>query len=134
LIGSSHNRAPMPFNREIGNTIVYQATKPANWQPGDYTKWTEPITSPNNDFGNYKILILFIRKTNNKNFQVQKQDLSSSSSFIVPNSNNSTIYKTPSQSIQRLSSTSSQNPRGVDSLSMRMLNSNLSEIQGSESF
>jgi len=52
----------MPFNREIGNTIVYQATKPANWQPGDYTKWTEPITSPNNDFGNYKILILFIKK------------------------------------------------------------------------
>ncbi len=52
----------MPFNREIGNTIVYQATKPANWQPGDYTKWTEPITSPNNDFGNYKILVLFIRK------------------------------------------------------------------------
>jgi hypothetical protein len=30
----------MPFNREVGNTIVYEAAKPTNWQPGDYTKWT----------------------------------------------------------------------------------------------
>jgi hypothetical protein len=64
--------------------------------------------------------------------QDKNQDLLSSSSFIVPNSNNS-MYKTPSHSVQRLSSTSSQNPRGVDSLSMRMLNTNLNEVQGSES-
>lgn len=42
VIGSSHNRAPMPFNRGVGNTIVYQAQKPTNWQPGDYTTLNEP--------------------------------------------------------------------------------------------
>jgi hypothetical protein len=50
----------MPFNREIGNTIVYQATKPNNWQPGDYTKWTEPINNQTDGFGNNKILINLI--------------------------------------------------------------------------
>ena len=35
----SHNRAPMPFNKDVGNTITYQAAKPENWQPGDYTKF-----------------------------------------------------------------------------------------------
>lgn len=37
----------MPFNREIGNTIVYQAAKPNNWKPGDYTEWTSPSPSYN---------------------------------------------------------------------------------------
>ena len=29
----------MPFNKDVGNTITYQAAKPENWQPGDYTKF-----------------------------------------------------------------------------------------------
>ena len=32
----------MPFNREIGYSIVYQAAKPTNWRPGDYTEWASP--------------------------------------------------------------------------------------------
>jgi hypothetical protein len=40
-IGSSHNRAPMPFNKEVGSSIIYQSAKAANWQPGDYTKFGE---------------------------------------------------------------------------------------------
>ena len=60
----------MPFNREIGNTIVYQATKPNNWQPGDYTKWTEPINNQTDGFGNNKILInkIHSNKINNTKF------------------------------------------------------------------
>lgn len=50
MIGSSHNRAPMPFNREIGNSVVYQAAKPNNWQPGDYTKWTNDNESNQNNY------------------------------------------------------------------------------------
>jgi hypothetical protein len=42
-IGTSHNRAPMPFNRQVGNGIDYKAAKPTNWQPGDYTQWTSPM-------------------------------------------------------------------------------------------
>lgn len=33
-IGSSHNRAAMPFDARVGNEMTYQAAKPANWQPG----------------------------------------------------------------------------------------------------
>ena len=40
-IGSSHNRAAMPFNREVGNTIEYKAAKPSNWKEGDYKKLME---------------------------------------------------------------------------------------------
>jgi hypothetical protein len=32
----------MPFNKDIGSTITYQAAKPDNWQPGDYTKFVAP--------------------------------------------------------------------------------------------
>ena len=39
-IGSSHNRAPMPFSRDVGTKVEYKSAKPTNWQPGDYTKWT----------------------------------------------------------------------------------------------
>jgi hypothetical protein len=41
-IGTSHNRAPMPFNRNVGTSMVYQAQKPTNWTPGDYTHLNEP--------------------------------------------------------------------------------------------
>ena len=42
------------------------------------------------------------------------------------------MYRSPSA--QRLSSqSSSHTPRGVESLSMRMLNANLNEVQGSNS-
>ncbi|CAF0715838.1 unnamed protein product [Adineta steineri] len=37
-IGSSHNRAAMPFDARVGNEMTYQAAKPSNWQPGDYTQ------------------------------------------------------------------------------------------------
>lgn len=37
-IGSSHNRAAMPFDARVGNELTYQAAKPTNWQPGDYTR------------------------------------------------------------------------------------------------
>ncbi|CAF1673317.1 unnamed protein product, partial [Adineta ricciae] len=37
-IGSSHNRAAMPFDARVGNEMTYQAAKPTNWQPGDYTQ------------------------------------------------------------------------------------------------
>ncbi len=40
----------MPFNREIGNSVVYQAAKPNNWQPGDYTKWTNDNESNQNNY------------------------------------------------------------------------------------
>lgn len=33
-IGSSHNRAAMPFDARVGNEMTYQAAKPSNWQPG----------------------------------------------------------------------------------------------------
>lgn len=33
-IGSSHNRAAMPFDARVGNEITYEAAKPTNWQPG----------------------------------------------------------------------------------------------------
>ena len=33
-IGSSHNRAAMPFDARVGNEMTYQAAKPTNWQPG----------------------------------------------------------------------------------------------------
>ena len=49
LIGSSHNRAAMPFNKEVGNTVVYQSAKPSNWQPGEYTKWTNNANQNNNN-------------------------------------------------------------------------------------
>ena len=42
-IGSSHNRAPMPFNKEIGSSITYQSAKAANWSPGDYTKFAKNL-------------------------------------------------------------------------------------------
>lgn len=29
----------MPFNKEVGSSTTYQAAKPDNWQPGDYTKY-----------------------------------------------------------------------------------------------
>jgi hypothetical protein len=29
----------MPFNKDIGSSTAYQAAKPENWQPGDYTKF-----------------------------------------------------------------------------------------------
>jgi hypothetical protein len=46
-IGSSHNRAPMPFNSAVGTTMDYKASKPENWQAGDYTKWTgDPQQQP----------------------------------------------------------------------------------------
>ncbi|CAF0767786.1 unnamed protein product [Rotaria sordida] len=37
-VGSSHNRAAMPFDARVGNEMTYQAAKPTNWQPGDYTQ------------------------------------------------------------------------------------------------
>ncbi len=46
----------MPFNREVGNSVVYQAAKPENWQPGDYTKLNEAINNNknfNNNYNNY---------------------------------------------------------------------------------
>lgn len=46
VVGSSHNRAPMPFNKNIGTSIVYQAAKPQNWQAGDYTRLNEPKAPP----------------------------------------------------------------------------------------
>lgn len=30
----------MPFNVNVGTTMTYQSAKATNWQPGDYTKWT----------------------------------------------------------------------------------------------
>lgn len=44
-IGTSHNRAPMPFNRNVGTSMTYQAQKPTNWTPGDYTRLNEPSPS-----------------------------------------------------------------------------------------
>lgn len=110
LVGSSHNRAPMPFSKEVGTTVIYQSAKPNNWQPGDYTKWTSNNGNTNltsNQYGS-------------------KPDLSSTSSFIHPNPNG--MFKSPS--VQKLSSSNSVSPRGADSLSMRMLNTNLNEVQG----
>lgn len=40
-IGTSHNRAPMPFNTRVGNGIDYKSAKPTNWTEGDYTKWSQ---------------------------------------------------------------------------------------------
>lgn len=127
IIGSSHNRAPMPFNREIGNTIVYQAAKPTNWIPGDYTEWAPPSPGynppPSPGLNNHS------HHVNGYNQFGSKPDLSTTSSFVIPagplNRSNS-IQKMPSQLKSSIS-----NPRGVDSLSMRMLNANLNEVQGS---
>lgn len=47
LVGSSHNRAPMPFNKNIGTSVVYQAAKPSNWQAGDYTRLNDPSYNNN---------------------------------------------------------------------------------------
>lgn len=41
-IGNSHNRAPMPFNRNVGSSVVYQAQKADNWKEGDYMHLNEP--------------------------------------------------------------------------------------------
>lgn len=32
----------MPFNTGVGSTITYQAQKPTNWTPGDYTRLNDP--------------------------------------------------------------------------------------------
>lgn len=47
-IGTSHNRAPMPFNIAVGNGVDYKSAKPENWKPGDYTKWA-PETAEKNE-------------------------------------------------------------------------------------
>ena len=63
-IGSSHNRAPMPFNKQVGNGIDYVSSKPTNWKPGDYTKWAnEPAAKEQRNF------IYFITLKNNKQCQ-----------------------------------------------------------------
>ena len=63
-IGSSHNRAPMPFNKQVGNGIDYVSSKPTNWKPGDYTKWTnEPGAKEQRNF------IYFISLQNNRHGQ-----------------------------------------------------------------
>ena len=43
-IGTSHNRAPMPFNKDVGSSVDYRATKPTNWKDGDYKKWINNST------------------------------------------------------------------------------------------
>lgn len=52
-IGTSHNRAPMPFNKAVGNGIDYKSAKATNWKPGDYTKWA-PETSQQNEPRKFK--------------------------------------------------------------------------------
>ncbi|CAF0767284.1 unnamed protein product [Didymodactylos carnosus] len=44
-IGSSHNRAPMPFDKRVGNELVYQSAKSANWEPANF----ETSTAYNKD-------------------------------------------------------------------------------------
>lgn len=47
-IGTSHNRAPMPFNRNVGSSVVYQAQKADNWKEGDYVHLNDPFNNASN--------------------------------------------------------------------------------------
>lgn len=81
-IGNSHNRAPMPFNRNVGSSVVYQAAKPQNWQPGDYTRLNEPSYNnndqpTNNQYNNVSPSLMQYSNSNNNfnNPSPQQYDL-----------------------------------------------------------
>jgi len=128
LVGSSHNRAPMPFNREVGNTIVYQAAKPTNWSAGDYTRLNEPDYNqqPKPIVNNqYNTPIGLYSKAN----VIQEiKNLNSGNNSNETSFQNPSQYKTAAACAQPLRS--NPVPRGCDSLSMRMLNQGLDECTG----
>lgn len=143
LIGSSHNRAPMPFNAGVGTTLNYKAAKPSNWQPGDYTNWAPEM--PQAPEQTPKVKAIFHNQYNTpiglysdpnvfQEFQNQTRGIMPEINPNKPNIDTTSTFENPrqpqiqpqvqQQQVKKVSyqPQAQQQVRGANSLSMRMLN------------
>ncbi|RNA10287.1 PDZ and LIM domain 3-like isoform X2 [Brachionus plicatilis] len=137
-IGTSHNRAAMPFNKAVGNGIDYKSAKPSNWKPGDYTKWA-PETPQQNE--SPTVTAVFHKQYNTpigmySDSNVFQEFQNQTKSILPEIANKNPVSQGPSTVSSFASQDyhpqpSSNPPIGTNSLSMKMLNHGINEAQTS---
>ncbi|CAF1031168.1 unnamed protein product [Brachionus calyciflorus] len=139
-IGTSHNRAPMPFNKAVGNGIDYKSAKPTNWTPGDYTKWapetpqSEPPTVTAVFHNQYNTPIGMYSDSNVfQEFQNQTKGIMPELPNSKPVSHGPSTVSSFSNQSYNPQPRSSNQPIGMNSLSMKMLNQGINEAQATSS-
>ena len=126
----------MPFNKDVGSTITYQAAKVENWQPGDYTKFVNPPKNRQYFLGHFrafiyiKITLATVTAVFHNPYNTPIGLYSDNNVFNAFSHQTKNIINSDAATRPNINPEQALNQRNINSLSMKMLNKALNETEG----